>query len=1116
MIDFNRLDRKELESIGIVFLDQYTESEFRVSASREFHRRMDSAVWRGLSEKDPSFLDQIKKEKGKMEWYEAINPDSRSIAADIAYSMEMEIIAFKTHIDGVILCKEDKDLSGDLIETLDYPFAIKLRLKCVGIRTIGDLLRYGDLSHIDRLGQESIYLIKHTLWDYLHSRIVPAPKITAPIYKFDILNLIGRQVFHKRYGDGEVTGQTPTELIVKFKTRESKFSFPNQYTFSRYLVAKDPELQASMREMVTLYEAAKKSDLCGNGDLFFYPKYPLIYSSEKIRALGEHLDEGLPERSVDAIIKNHIVHEANMAMNNYDFNHPRFKPAMDNSAEEIVDKYLDEFKEYHLSPIGKSELRGFLRYLLQNKIKDIPYHFLIQAETDYVGVGFSNDLLGVIAKIKNKTLKIESWSESDLLSKPDKEKLLSCDVLGIRSALSDAKYYMNDYDSSGDSSKKQDYDYRWNDIMGFFDSHPNKLVFMCAPKNIAQGRIKNNTRMYYRFFKHRIIIGNMGEDEIIDSLMAKIKEAKIDYSLQFFDQIKEYIRTVYPKADLKNMEFVDDLYKWMLALSFQNLGTGLFFNDASIPFYHHKKTFDELNSDFQQLVGLDEVKQTFWDIGMLCQSLNSSATKPYLHMVFRGNPGTGKTTVANHIARLLNAMGVIRTSKVVEVMVGDLIAGYVGQTPFKVKRAIEKARGGVLFVDEAYMLDSESGGSHSDHYRQECIVTLMQAMDNRVDPIIIFAGYPKQMDDFLNANPGLVSRIGYNIEFKDYSDDQLVDIFRAMCESSGYEYDLLTLEAVRQKITALRYEKNFGNARTVENIFNQAAMECLRSDASRRFITQNHIVISKDIKTINELQRELDNLVGIESAKQIIHQQIMSNRFAKEQGKKLPTSNNMVFVGNAGTGKTTTAKLCAEMLFSIGVAKSPRTKLISAKDLYVQDVAKKLNEYCDDVMGGVLFIDEIYLLQKNAYISTEVISVLLDVLEQKKEDLTFILAGYEKQMDEFLSENQGLKSRFPITVHFNDFTLDELCQIFMKECREYEMQVSDDALEKFSAVIEKAMKQENFGNGRAVRNIFENAYRKHSVRYFSEEEVDPDCFTADDIDAPVEINEKKINLGFGN
>ena len=260
---------------------------------------------------------------------------------------------------------------------------------------------------------------------------------------------------------------------------------------------------------------------------------------------------------------------------------------------------------------------------------------------------------------------------------------------------------------------------------------------------------------------------------------------------------------------------------------------------------------------------------------------------------------------------------------------------------------------------------------------------------------------------------------------------------------------------------------------------------------------------------------ELNSMVGIEAAKKTIKEQILSCRFSKEQEKARPVSNNMIFVGNAGTGKTTTAKIFSEMLFSIGVSKSPRAKLITAKDLYVQDVAAKLNGFCNDAMGGVLFIDEIYLLQRNAYLCTEVISVLLEILEDRKEDITVILAGYEKQMSEFLDENQGLKSRFPITVFFDDFSEEELCQIFTQECQTGDMTVSDDAMSRFRTIIKAEMKKDNFGNGRAVRNIYEQAFRRHAVNFYENPNRDPDLLTADDIEEPIAVVERKQAIGFG-
>ena len=785
-----------------------------------------------------------------------------------------------------------------------------------------------------------------------------------------------------------------------------------------------------------------------------------------------------------------------------------------NINENMIEEYLAELSSFHLSEEGKAVLRGYFRYLMQRKVKKIPYNFLIQADSDDLREQFTRSLIDIAGRIRHQILQIDGMSESELLEKPQKERYAACDVLMICHCLADDRYYSCDRDNSGTKAEKDDYDNRWNYIMDYYDARPERQLILCAHSDAAQGRIRENTRMFDRFFKHHIVLGNMSEEEIYNHVLNRVEEEVGKVTADFRYQLKTYIRTEYPRSEYKNRSFADNLYERMITLMFRRSTHCDYLSGICIPAYHRNETLENIDSDFNQLVGLDNVKETFRDIATLLGSLSGKEQKPYLHMVFNGNPGTGKTTVARHVARLFHALGIIRRNHVTEIMTADLLGEYVGQTAPKVERVLKRARGGVLFIDEAYLLNpkDEQGGRHS--YRDECVGTLLKAMERHMDPLIIFAGYPKEMEAFLKTNPGLTSRIGYQIEFPDYSTEQLVDIFVRMCEQAGYSYDNQTLKAVERKIIALKFEDNFGNARTVENVFHQAVISCLRDDPENRVIQACHIGIGKEEHSIEMLEMQLNKMIGIENAKQVIVEQVMSNRFSKEQGKIPPSSNNMIFAGNAGTGKTTTAKLFAEMLFSIGVTKSPRTKMISARDLYVADVAEKLNQLCRDAMGGVLFIDEIYLLQSNPYKCAEVLSVLLELLETRKEDLIMILAGYEAEMEAFLSENQGLKSRFPITVLFDDFTADELCLMFRQNCEDANMFVSDEGMNRFRTVIEAEMQEDGFGNGRTVRNIYEQAFRRHAVRFYEGEACDPDVIVADDIFTPVAVNENSTRIGF--
>ena len=189
-----------------------------------------------------------------------------------------------------------------------------------------------------------------------------------------------------------------------------------------------------------------------------------------------------------------------------------------------------------------------------------------------------------------------------------------------------------------------------------------------------------------------------------------------------------------------------------------------------------------------------------------------------LHMVFTGNPGTGKTMMARMMARIYRSLGILSKGQLVEVDRSGLVAGYVGQTALKTQKVIEKAMGGVLFVDEAYALN---GRSEND-FGQEAIDTLLKAMeDHRDDLVVIVAGYDGPMEQFLSANPGLESRFNKYFHFQDYNGEQLLHIFKAQCERNKYSLSP-EAETAAAKLFSELYENrddNFGNGRDVRNCF---------------------------------------------------------------------------------------------------------------------------------------------------------------------------------------------------------------------------------------------------------------------------------------------------------
>ena len=677
---------------------------------------------------------------------------------------------------------------------------------------------------------------------------------------------------------------------------------------------------------------------------------------------------------------------------------------------------------------------------------------------------------------------------------------------------------------------------KWND---------NPIVIMAGLPKGLDDFLESNPAVKNRF-KYTFRLPTPGYQELCDitKMSLRTKYGITAYSPEADNQLTRFFKyQIKIKDDTFGnahvaMKTAEDIFTSFIS---RGTETAQVEKDDIHGYVPEERSLDDILHDLDTFIGMDEVKQAVREIAYSVQNSVQRAArglgeqeKMSMHIILTGNPGTGKTTIARKLGEILAAIGYLDSGHVVEVDRAKMVSPYQGETPKVVDRLCDKALGGILFVDEAYTLAPVSQAGERDNQGAQALEKLMKRMeDDRGKFVVIAAGYRTEMDNLFRVNPGFKSRFNYFLNIEDYTPEQLYQIMLVFAREKKYIMSPQAEAKARDCIKRMyeSREKDFANGRTMRSLFDQIckkqAQRLQYDDISR--LTNNELMTIEDEDIpfeapqsvdYTECLKKLDGLVGLEAVKKeisnlaaFLNLQIKRGEANTFQGK------HYVFTGNPGTGKTTVARIMADVFKTLGIlsrgqlVEADRSKLVAG---YSGQTAIKTNQLIDSAMGGVLFIDEAYTLKSNDGDSfgAEAIDTLLKRLEDDRGRFICIVAGYTDQMHDFIDSNPGLKSRFTQTIHFDDYSPDELTQIFLNLAAAKNFTISDETKGAIHRQFEQLYlrRDKNFGNAREARRIFDEAVEKQSQRLvglmsdpgFKEEEMY--SITTDDL--PMAQNEK--------
>ncbi len=496
-------------------------------------------------------------------------------------------------------------------------------------------------------------------------------------------------------------------------------------------------------------------------------------------------------------------------------------------ARYFIYRYFDNVEQLPYSKKTKNQIKEILNYILN-------YRYI--SNTPYVPINiliYSNDKEGVeeISNILSEFMWFFGYLANDMRFYNEYMNNIILDKYLIKKLYYDGNNRKNgimlihDFENLA-YAEKVTQDLVLNILSDEIEANNNRVcTIIYGDRRIIKEILSNHHKLSKSLINLELEIDDL-DIEKINELVIKKLEDHTTLTQEVKDKIYNYIKATYKQSDSQNLEYVNKLYN-LIVLNMNNkfnMDKENKLTIKDIPDAYNTKDIDSIMSELNELVGLKEIKEQINDLVALLRfnkKTNIDISNFNLHMTFEGNPGTGKTTVGRIITDIFYNLGYIKQNKLTEVTSKDLIAEYLGQTQGKTFNVVKSALGGVLFIDEAYSITAEKS-----EYGNECIATLLKMMEDYRDKlIIIFAGYKDEMRDFIDANPGLLSRIGYTINFPNFSIEELTQIFLNLLKKNNLTITNKALERLKKIIKESASVENFGNARYINNIFQKVLIQ---------------------------------------------------------------------------------------------------------------------------------------------------------------------------------------------------------------------------------------------------------------------------------------------------